>query len=69
MVDNLAEKVHECPQNRGREVLFAYNRVCENCPLYGVVGCPLFRGCLSFKADGRTVGTVRIVRYIMGVHC
>ena len=39
----------------------------ENCPLHGVVGCPLFRGCLSIEANGRTVGTFRIVRYIVGV--
>ena len=39
----------------------------KNCLLFGVVGCPLFRGCLSIEVDGRTVGTFRIVRYIMGV--
>ena len=30
---NLAEKVDECPLNRGRKVLFAYNRDRKNCPL------------------------------------
>ena len=33
--------------------------------------CPLFRGCLSIEVNGksgRTVGTFRIVHYIMGVH-
>ena len=49
MVDNLAEKVDGCPLNRGRSVLFAYNWDRENCPLYGVAGCPLFRGCLSIE--------------------
>ena len=44
-----------------------YNWDCESCPLYGVVGCPLFRGCLSIEVNGRTVGTFRIVRYIVGV--
>ena len=44
-----------------------YNWDRENCPLYEVAGCPLFRGCLSIEVNGRTVGTVRIVRYIMGV--
>ena len=39
----------------------------ENCPLYGVVGCPLFRGCLSIEVNGMPVGTFRIVRYIVGV--
>ena len=39
-----------------------YNWDRENCPLYGVVGCPLFRGCLSIEVNGRTVGTFRIVR-------
>ena len=33
----------------------AYDR--KNCPLYGVAGCPLSRGCLSIEVNGRTVGT------------
>ena len=69
MVDNLAEKVDECPLNWGREVLLVYNWDPQNCPLYGVVGCPLFRGCISIEVNGRTVGTFGIVRYIMGVRC
>ena len=36
-------------------------------PLYGVAGCPLFRGCLSIEVNGRTIGTFRTVRYIVGV--
>ena len=40
----------------------------SKCPLYGVTGCPLFRGCLSIEVNGRAVGTFRIVCYIMGVH-
>ena len=67
MVDNLADKVDECPLNRGRLVLLAYNWDRENCPLYGVVGCPLFRGCLSIEVNGRAIRTFRIVRYIVGV--
>ena len=66
MVDNLAEKVDECPLNRGRWVLLACNWDRENCPLYGVAGCPLFRG-LSIEVNGMPVGTFRIVCYIMGV--
>ena len=27
------------------------------------------RGCLSIEANGRTVKTFRIVRYIVGVRC
>ena len=46
-----------------------YNRDCEKCPLYGVAGCPLFRGCLSIEVNGRTVGTFKIVSYIVGVCC
>ena len=65
MVDNLAEKVDECPLNRGRRVLLVYNWDHKNCPLYGVAGCPLFRGCLSIEVNGRTIGTFRIVCYIM----
>ena len=57
MVDNLAEKIDE----------FAYSWDRESCPLYGVAGCPLFRGCLSIEVNGRAVGTFRIVRYIVGV--
>ena len=67
MVDNLAEKVAECPLNRGRWVLLACNWDRDNCPLYGVAGCPLFRGCLSIEVNGMPVGTFRIVRYIVGV--
>ena len=37
----------------------------QKCRLYGVAGCPLFRGCLSIEVKGRTVGTFRIVRYIV----
>ena len=44
-----------------------YNWDRENCPLYGVAGCPLFRGCLSIEVNGRAVGIFRIVHYIMGV--
>ena len=69
MVDNRAEKVDECLLNRGRKVSFAYNWDRESCPLYGVAGCPLFRGCLSIEVNGKTVGTFRIVRYIVGVRC
>ena len=69
MVDNLAEKVSECPLNWGRSVLFAYNWNGEKCLLYAVAGCPLFRGCLSIEVNGRTVGTFRIVGYIVGVRC
>ena len=60
-MDNLAKKVNECPLNRGRRVLFVYNWDCENCPLYGVTGCPV-------EVNGRTVGTLRIAHYIMGVY-
>ena len=44
-----------------------YNWDHENGPLYGVAGCPLFRG-LIIEVSGRTVGTFRIARYIVGVH-
>ena len=56
MVDNLAEKVDECQLYWGHKVLFAYNWDHEKCLLYGVAGCPLFRGCLSIEVNGRTVG-------------
>ena len=65
MVHNLAEKVDECPLNRGCKVFFVQNWDCKNCPLCGVVGCSLFK----FWSDGRTVETFSIVCYIVGVHC
>ena len=46
-----------------------YNWDLEGCPLHGVVGCPLFRGCLCIEVNARVVGTFRIARYIVGVHC
>ena len=45
-------------------VLLEYNWDSENCVLYGVVGCPVFRGRLSIEANGRTVGTFRTVHYV-----
>ena len=58
MVENPVEKIDECP-------LTGVVEYC--CPLYGVAGCPLFRGCLSIEVNGRAVGTFRIVRYVVGV--
>ena len=49
--------------------LFAYSWQRENCLLYGVAGCLLFRGFLSIKVNGGTVGTFGIVRYVVGVRC
>ena len=69
MVNNVAEKVNECPLNQGHQVLFPYNWDRKNRLLYGVVGCLLFRGCLSNEVNERTVGTFKIVCYIMDVHC
>ena len=57
MVDNLAEKVDECPLNQGRKGLFAYNRDCKNSPLSEEFWHLLFRGCLIIEVNGRTVGT------------
>ena len=66
MVDNLAEKVNKCT--------VCIHLTLKNCLLYGVAGCPLFRGCFEvLEVNGRTVGTYGIaryiVRYIVGVHC
>ena len=52
---------------KGWWVSFVYNWDHESCLLYGVAGCPLFRDCLSIEVNGRTVGTFRIVSYIVGV--
>ena len=41
----------------------------DYCPLYGVAGCPLFRGFKSIEVYGQTIRTFRIVRYIVGVRC
>ena len=69
MVDNLAEKVDECPMNWGRYVLLMYNLDPENSLLYGEERCPLFRSCLSIEVNGRTAGTSRIALHIVGVRC
>ena len=61
MVDNLVEKIDECLLIGAIEYCLRTIRDHKNCPLYGVVGCPLFRGCLSIEMNGRTVGTFRIV--------
>ena len=65
MVDNLAEKVDECPLNRGPLSIACVNWDRENCPLYGVSA---IQGLQSIEVNGRAVGTFRIVRYIVGVH-
>ena len=39
----------------------------NQCPLYGVAGCPLFRGFQCMEVYGEAIGTFRIVRYIVGV--
>ena len=62
MVDNPAEKVDECPLNRGRKVLFAYNWDRESCPLYGVAGCPLLRGCLQSNVVPFENSVTRVLR-------
>ena len=46
-MDTLAKMVDERPLNWGHYVLFVYNWEHENCQLYGVAGCPLFRGVLK----------------------
>ena len=66
MVDNLAEKVDECPMNWGRYVLLMYNLDPENCLLYGEERCPLFRSCLSIEVNGRTARTSRIALLYCG---
>ena len=62
-VDHLVEKVDKCPGSLS--IFFAYNWDREKCPLYGVAGCPHFRGCLSIEVNGRTVRTFRIVSIIL----
>ena len=62
-MDNLAEKVATSVR------LIGAVKYCSRtigtaktvCALYGVAGCPLFRGCLGIEVNGRTVGTFRIV--------
>ena len=64
-MDSLAEKVDGVI----KQVLLAYSWDRKNCLLYGVAGCPLFKGCLSIEVNGRIVGTFGIVHYIVGVRC
>ena len=67
MVENCAEKANECLLNRGRRVLFAYNRDSKNCPLYGV---PAIQGLLNYWSEWKDSWHFqRIVHYIVGVHC
>ena len=67
MVDNPAEKIDACLLIGVVEYCLRAIGTAKKCPLYGVVGCPLFKGCLCIELNGRTVGTFRITRYIMGV--
>ena len=69
MVDNFAEKIDECLLNRGCYVLFVCNWDREKCLPYRVAGCPLFRGFQCVDVYGETIGTFRIVRYVVGVNC
>ena len=39
--------------------MYSWDR--ENCLLYKVAECLLFKGCLSIEVNGRTVETFRIV--------
>ena len=48
MVENHAEKVDECPLIRVVEYCLRTIGN-DNCPLYRVVGCPLFRDCLGIE--------------------
>ena len=66
MVDNLAKKV----DTKSGIVNYCLHIIgsTKNCLLYGIVGCPLFRGCLSIEVNVRPVWTSRIVRYVVGVH-
>ena len=41
----------------------------KNYLLYGVAGSPLFSDCLSIEVNGRTVGTFRIVHYVVVKEC
>ena len=66
---DLADRVDKCLLNQGCWVLFVYNWNRNNCLLYRVAGWPLFNGCLSIEVNGRTVGTFRIICYVVGVHC
>ena len=49
IVDNLGEKVDECPLNQGGTVLFVYSWKCKyNYILYGIVGRLLFKAFLVY---------------------
>ena len=56
MVDNLAERIDECPLNQGCYVLLC-TIGSEKCSLYGVAGCPLFRVSNVLKSMEKWVGT------------
>lgn len=48
-------------------IICVHNWECETCPLYRVIGCPLFRGFQVIEVYEEIVGTFRIALYIVGV--
>ena len=64
-MDNAAEKVDKVSTKSGLLSIVCVLR----CPLYGVAGRPLFRVSICIEVNGRTVGTFRIVCYIVSVCC
>ena len=65
MVDNLAEKVDECPLLGVIEYSYIHLGP-RKLSIMQRGGVRLVRGCLSIVVIGRTVGSFRIVHYIMG---
>ena len=61
---NLAEKVDECPVVK---FVFAYSWNHESCPLNGVAGCLLFRGCLNGRRDQNWLAIISSVSAVEGV--
>ena len=52
---------------RGYSLLRRLKRDQSKCPLYGIAGCPLFRGCFTIGVYGATIRTWVSVRYNGGV--
>ena len=63
VVESLAEKIHECPLNRGRSV---YNRDGGDCRLYGVSA---IQGLLLKRMEGQSgISELSVILWLSVVH-
>ena len=65
-MDNLAEKVDDCPLERGSLSIVCVPLGPRKLSVMRSSGVSAIQG---IEVNGRIVGTFRIVRYIVGVRC